>query len=614
MYQIPSEIGSKGSIDGDLVHLRDVLGYDMNDVQRALDGNYDSNLGLKANNEKTIEKYFPDMYRIWKNYSDSMRRRRPGDELGIYSFTKVALGRRYAFVYGDSAILGRFSSGYFTPSHFCPNSMREGVEMLKELAKYDNILFAVTDDLGPMLVKIGLYGNDKSTIPMFFRNRMVEKQIYTTDRELLERILNGMPRDELMKFISDNHYSDMRDKVRMRNRYGDIEIGSNSEKERVQMRNPVGRNRKWAMESIIRKVVNEELNRRVALNEKSLYHASGGEFDKFNHKKYLSSGAGSQTFGWGTYLTDSYEIARSYAYVFMRKKFSEYILLNEPTVLKKHKPCPEDIYWAAYAIYFGDIQSVVSDNFTKILDKDYFDDKLREVIRNFDPTNYSDGIKYIYKNMRDIEKLRERWTTEEWQTEVFNLVKAMINEVWTAAYAEMEKGSYIYEVEIPDDDGSNYIDFNNKVSQDVIKRVTSGLRKIGDRFGVTDDMMSKWEIFFKNKEEEVSMYRELHNDFMNASKTGTKQGFSPEGFRPENIQFSGKALMDVLSGLFKEGISTRSDKAVALFLNQCGFVGIKYIAGTRWGLPNGAQQGSMNYVIFDSNNVKITSKNLFKGR
>lgn len=257
LYQIPSEIGSKGSIDGDLVHLRDVFGYDMDTVQRVLNRNMDRSLPLKVNNERTMAKYFPDMYRVWKNYSDAMSRRRPGDVLGIYSFTSVALGRRHAFVYGNSVVLGRFSNGYFKPSHFCPNSMREGVEMLKELAKYDNILFAVTEDLGPMLIKIGLYGNDDTKIPMFFRNRMVSKQIYTTDKELLVQVLSKMSYQDIMQLASENHYTDVRDKVRMKNRYGDIEIGSNAEKERVQMRNPIGRNRKWTVESIVRDVIKE---------------------------------------------------------------------------------------------------------------------------------------------------------------------------------------------------------------------------------------------------------------------------------------------------------------------------------------------------------------------
>ena len=50
-----------------------------------------------------------------------------------------------------------------------------------------------------------------------------------------------------------------------------------------------------------------------AISELQAFHGSGADFDKFNHKKYLSSGFGSQAFGWGTYVTTDITIANSYA-------------------------------------------------------------------------------------------------------------------------------------------------------------------------------------------------------------------------------------------------------------------------------------------------------------
>ena len=47
-------------------------------------------------------------------------------------------------------------------------------------------------------------------------------------------------------------------------------------------------------------------------SEMMAYHGAGADFDKFNHKKYLNSGAGSQSFGWGTYVTDDKEVANGY--------------------------------------------------------------------------------------------------------------------------------------------------------------------------------------------------------------------------------------------------------------------------------------------------------------
>ena len=51
-----------------------------------------------------------------------------------------------------------------------------------------------------------------------------------------------------------------------------------------------------------------------------------------------------------------------------------------------------------------------------------------------------------------------------------------------------------------------------------------------------------------------------------------------------------------------------SPKAASLFLMQCGFDGIKYPTGTRWQKPDGAKEDGNNYVIFNSNNVKIVKK------
>ena len=48
-------------------------------------------------------------------------------------------------------------------------------------------------------------------------------------------------------------------------------------------------------EKKLRKLIREAIEA-----EKVAYHGSGASFDQFNHKKFLSSGAGSQSFGWGT--------------------------------------------------------------------------------------------------------------------------------------------------------------------------------------------------------------------------------------------------------------------------------------------------------------------------
>lgn len=49
------------------------------------------------------------------------------------------------------------------------------------------------------------------------------------------------------------------------------------------------------------------------INFQTVYHGSGANFERFNTDEYGLSGEGSMSFGYGTYLTDDEEIARSYA-------------------------------------------------------------------------------------------------------------------------------------------------------------------------------------------------------------------------------------------------------------------------------------------------------------
>lgn len=65
----------------------------------------------------------------------------------------------------------------FKPSHFAPASMREGLDMVKKLGE-SNIptVFAVTDDLSPMLYKSGQFAR-LTQMPQFFDKGIVMKDV-----------------------------------------------------------------------------------------------------------------------------------------------------------------------------------------------------------------------------------------------------------------------------------------------------------------------------------------------------------------------------------------------------------------------------------------------------
>ena len=62
----------------------------------------------------------------------------------------------------------------------------------------------------------------------------------------------------------------------------------------------------------IRKDAEDAIVSDVKIRENRVFHGSGAEFDAFDHS-HMGEGEGSQSFGWGTYVTSSSAIGKSYA-------------------------------------------------------------------------------------------------------------------------------------------------------------------------------------------------------------------------------------------------------------------------------------------------------------
>ena len=346
---------------------------------------------------------------------------------------------------------------------------------------------------------------------------------------------------------------------------------------------------------------------RESVDELNLYHSSYSNFDKFNHRKYLSSGAGSQTFGWGTYLTDSFPIAESYAGKFIWQKFNEFIVSAEPEdYIGDASQYNDEIVKEACRLYRSIVRTriVFTYGIERKYSRNFFDCEF-EVTG--DPAEEYDNMMKKYEEFKQFlkaglekqavkvtppsdEQMRNAFSvmnsggdmldtprdeyiaTTTRRNSVNSLVKLIINNIWDAADNHVKKESYIYEVEIPDDNGYNYLDYSNPVSPETAKLISSGVMKLYRRFG-------------------------------NKINTNRLDNAVEECL---NGRMRGENLYEELTSAFGG-----SEKAVSLFLNQCGIVGIKYRAGTIYELPDGADESSLNYVIFDANNVRITSKNLF---
>ena len=249
-----------------------------------------------------------------------------------------------------------------------------------------------------------------------------------------------------------------------------------------------------------------------------VYHGSGADFTEFDFD-HMGEGAGSQVFGWGGYVTSSEKIGKSYAGLTIKNRFpSEY-----DTAQKQYTLSHVETFILEGSDKNEAIQKV----------KGLYNESLDKIEHEHPENNYA------------ISNLKERIETLE----------------------EMEKGKFpiptmsLYEVDIPEDNGSNYLDWENPMSEEQINAIRDALAKNGV------DVPS-WE----------------------------KRGFKLD------LPFK-----DVYTAVLPM-MMRFEPKEVSKFLSSLGFTGIKYPAGT---IQGGAEEGDTNYVIFKPEDMKITEHTKF---
>lgn len=126
----------------------------------------------------------PASFRLYDQYANAMGRRRDHRFVG---FPRRIEDGWFGVKDGQSAVFGFFDdvknpatdkvSTVFKPSHFAPATMREGLDMVKKLGE-SNIptVFAVTDDLSPMLYKSGQFAR-LTQMPQPFGKDIVMKDV-----------------------------------------------------------------------------------------------------------------------------------------------------------------------------------------------------------------------------------------------------------------------------------------------------------------------------------------------------------------------------------------------------------------------------------------------------
>lgn len=278
-----------------------------------------------------------------------------------------------------------------------------------------------------------------------------------------------------------------------------------------------------------------------------VYHGSGADFTEFDFD-HMGEGAGSQVFGWGGYVTSSKKIGKDYASIkYDPDKDVEYVGKNKKT--------------------FTDLIATLFDG--GIRDYNYVKNTLLEISDN-DKSNISKKEEYDWF----VSTKPEDWFNPNPTT-----------------------NRNLYEVNIPEDNGSNYLEWEKKPSDEVATKIIEGLYGLDAK--TLDDMASKDIVF-----------RTLLYDYIKNADKGQMIPLlvKTHALTRETTYDNGNVEDDMRFVYNRLSRWMGSPKAASQFLSSLGFTGIKYPAGT---IQGGAEEGDVNYVIFKPEDMKITQHTKF---
>ena len=152
---------------------------------------------------------------------------------------------------------------------------------------------------------------------------------------------------------------------------------------------------------------------------------------------------------------------------------------------------------------------------------------------------------------------------------------------------------YLYTVEIPEDNGSNYIDFDSPLTDEQAWMVGEALARHPKE--ASEIIRDNSDLFSFSDKDMLTLYD--HPEKMDLAEMIAKI------FKGK---LSGNYVYEELKNIFG------SDKSASLALNEGGFTGIKYPADYRRG---GRADGAKNYVIFNEKDLQITNHlRFFRGK
>ena len=246
-----------------------------------------------------------------------------------------------------------------------------------------------------------------------------------------------------------------------------------------------------------------------SVREHRVYHGSGADFDAFDHS-HMGEGEGAQAYGWGTYVTEVEGIGRTYA-------------------VQNSK------YAREYPVYNGDSHGLSEGRVNEILEF------------------FLDGVSNEPYILRAWDDAMQWYSSRKDDDYAQSLVRdaSLLNPSDISIAGSKTRN--LYTVEIPDDNGSNYLDWDAPLPKGTIPRINEYLR---EKYGEDETVSARTC---------KGLYHQLER---------------------------------ILGG----------DKKASQALAELGYTGIKYPADYRRG---GRKDGAKNYVIFNENDAKITAHTRF---
>lgn len=344
------------------------------------------------------------------------------------------------------------------------------------------------------------------------------------------------------------------------------------------------------------------------------YHGTGAKFDKFDLSHALE-GEGSESFGHGVYVTNSSKIGREYAQRAKQRKMTD---------LYKNVRYPDGVK--------GDI-------FKRRL----FGEMVTDVATGGDVKSAKElAKKRLGSDANDIQRTLENLKDREKGTEYEQNLKDSLAEYkeglkWIDSLEEdylTQGNAYRYDVDIPDDNGSNYLDWKGTIpdSLDKQKVAEEAYKVVSDNQGFNDfkatplnDFVAHTLKTYVNTTDVAESVEKLKSDI----KGVIEDNLADDDVLALNEYLKEATPDDVLATiwyndlvrdinnagtgeeLYRKLSTYVGDNAASQILSDNGLVGIKYPAGMIYG---GAEEGDYNYVIFDENNANIVGNTRFSLR